>query len=388
MGAACSKVSTGDLPRQIKLAEEGRGELILSGCQITEEGAKAIAERLKFSSIERLDLGNNMIGDGGAIRLCEALPENTALKRLVLMGNGLTDDSMHKMVNALLDNRHLRDLDLHRNNITAVGAEQLRRLLQRTHHLESLMVGSNRLGDAGLKHLCLGIRKNHRGKLTKLGLSKNGITNVGAERLWVLLDKRCHSITDVTLTFNDITDYHLTELIEAACKKNVELSAMKMWKTDLRAKAGKSSKKLAGTVEQLSADKLAELRRAFALFDRDGDGTVDEAEIADVMQELGQQFTEQELKDMINDADEDGSGVIEEKEFIAMMARQAAVSPSPAPARALALVSLCSLCVAVQGSDSETSDDEISSGDEDEPADGSFANPVSDSAKGEADEET
>ena len=87
MGAACSKVSTGDLPRQIKLAEEGRGELILSGCQITEEGAKAIAERLKFSSIERLDLGNNMIGDGGAIRLCEALPENTALKRLVLDGN-------------------------------------------------------------------------------------------------------------------------------------------------------------------------------------------------------------------------------------------------------------------------------------------------------------
>ena len=42
----------------------------------------------------------------------------------------------------------------------------------------------------------------------------------------------------------------------------------------------------------------------------------------------------------------------------------------------------------MQGSDSETSDDEISSGDEDEPADGSFANPVSDSAKGEADEET
>merc|ERR1711969_215841 len=121
------------------------------------------------------------------------------------MGNGLTDDAMHKMVNALLDNRHLRDLDLHRNNITAVGAEQLRRLLQRTHHLESLMIGSNRLGDAGLKHLCLGIRKNHRGKLTRLGLSKNGITNVGAERLWVLLDKRCHSITDVTLTFNDIT---------------------------------------------------------------------------------------------------------------------------------------------------------------------------------------
>ena len=76
-----------------------------------------------------------------------------------------------------------------------------------------------------------------------------------------------------------------------------------------------------------------------------------------------------------------------EEVSIAEMARQAAVSPL-CPRGPWHVLGLCSRCVAVQGSDSETSDDEISSGDEDEPADGSFANPVSDSAKGEADEET
>ena len=34
----------------------------------------------------------------------------------------------------------------------------------------------------------------------------------GAERLWLLIDKRLHSITECTVTFNDIDDHHLLEL--------------------------------------------------------------------------------------------------------------------------------------------------------------------------------
>ena len=166
MGQACSKVSPGSIPGLMDSAEDSRGELILASSQITEEGAKIIASRLTASTLSRLDLGDNLIGDAGAVAICESLSDNLSLKRLVLMGNQLSDGAVELMVNALMPNRHLRDLDLHDNEITAKGAEHLRRLLQRTHHLESLLVGSNSLGDEGVKHLCKGMRKNHRGKLT------------------------------------------------------------------------------------------------------------------------------------------------------------------------------------------------------------------------------
>lgn len=49
-----------------------------------------------------------------------------------------------------------------------------------------------------------------------------------------------------------------------------------------------------------------ELKEAFNLFDRDGDGTVPTRELGAVMKALGDTFTDTELQDMINVIDADG----------------------------------------------------------------------------------
>ena len=54
----------------------------------------------------------------------------------------------------------------------------------------------------------------------------------------------------------------------------------------------------------------------------DGDGTITNVELGTVMRSLGQNPTEAELQDMINEVDADGNGTIDFPEFLTMMARK------------------------------------------------------------------
>ena len=69
---------------------------------------------------------------------------------------------------------------------------------------------------------------------------------------------------------------------------------------------------LESTVNCCRADSLnhllcdAEFKEAFSLFDKDGDGTITTKELGTVMRSLGQNPTEAELQDMINEVDADG----------------------------------------------------------------------------------
>ena len=51
---------------------------------------------------------------------------------------------------------------------------------------------------------------------------------------------------------------------------------------------------------------FSEFKEAFLLFDKDGDGTITTKELGTVMRSLGQNPTEAELQDMINEVDADG----------------------------------------------------------------------------------
>ena len=73
-------------------------------------------------------------------------------------------------------------------------------------------------------------------------------------------------------------------------------------------------------VEQLTEEQIAQFKEAFSLFDKDGDGTITTKELGTVMRSLGQNPTEAELQDMINEVDADGNGTIDFTEFLSLMA--------------------------------------------------------------------
>ena len=74
--------------------------------------------------------------------------------------------------------------------------------------------------------------------------------------------------------------------------------------------------------EELTEEQIAEFKEAFSLFDKDGDGTITTKELGTVMRSLGQNPTEAELQDMINEVDADGNGTIDFPEFCTLMARK------------------------------------------------------------------
>lgn len=74
--------------------------------------------------------------------------------------------------------------------------------------------------------------------------------------------------------------------------------------------------------QQLPEEIRAELREAFLLFDKDGNGSISAPELVTVMRALGQNPSDQDVQEMLLEADIDASGMIEFEEFVVMMAKK------------------------------------------------------------------
>lgn len=66
-------------------------------------------------------------------------------------------------------------------------------------------------------------------------------------------------------------------------------------------------------------EQRAIYEEAFAVFDRDGDGTISSSELGDVMRSLGLDPSEEEVSDILVRFDADGNGEIDKDEFVTMM---------------------------------------------------------------------
>jgi calmodulin len=73
---------------------------------------------------------------------------------------------------------------------------------------------------------------------------------------------------------------------------------------------------------ELTQEQIAEFQEAFSLFDKDKTGTIPTKELGTVLRSLGQNPTEEELQETINEIDADGSGDVDFSEFLTMMARK------------------------------------------------------------------
>ena len=75
-------------------------------------------------------------------------------------------------------------------------------------------------------------------------------------------------------------------------------------------------------INNLTEEQTAEFKEAFQIFDKDGDGSITTKELGTVMRSLGQNPSDEEVRQMIEEVDEDKSETIDFKEFLGLMARK------------------------------------------------------------------
>ncbi|XP_051647813.1 centrin-2 isoform X1 [Manacus candei] len=73
------------------------------------------------------------------------------------------------------------------------------------------------------------------------------------------------------------------------------------------------------TQKMAEKDSKEEILKAFKLFDDDETGKISFQNLKRVARELGENLTDEELQEMIHEADRDGDGEVDEQEFLRIM---------------------------------------------------------------------
>ncbi|XP_069505045.1 centrin-2 isoform X2 [Ambystoma mexicanum] len=73
------------------------------------------------------------------------------------------------------------------------------------------------------------------------------------------------------------------------------------------------------TQKMADKDSKEEILKAFRLFDDDDTGKISFKNLKRVAKELGENLTDEELQEMIDEADRDGDGEVNEQEFLRIM---------------------------------------------------------------------
>ena len=91
---------------------------------------------------------------------------------------------------------------------------------------------------------------------------------------------------------------------------------------DFMRKYGIDEQKFYELRQYLTEEQIEDFKGVFEMFDADGDKSISVKELSTIMRSLGQNPTEEEVKQMIAEADKDKSGNIEFPEFCDLMAKR------------------------------------------------------------------
>ncbi|XP_066577043.1 NACHT, LRR and PYD domains-containing protein 12 [Amia ocellicauda] len=214
-------------------------KLELKYCSLTAGCCQYLTSSLctNQSSLRKLELGRNKLGDDGVKLLSAGLQDilcnlqalgleccgltaaccediafilcsnRSSLREIDLTLNGLGDSGLEMLCAGLRSpNCKMEKLRLEFCNLTSVSCEHLASVLSGSHsNLQELDLGVNKLEDSGVKLLCAGLN-NTNCKIHKLVLQKCALTSKGCEYVALAACTVYSKLTELDLSGNAMYD--------------------------------------------------------------------------------------------------------------------------------------------------------------------------------------
>ena len=157
------------------------GKLTINLCKndIYEKGASHVAGMLRFN--EHIYLSDNPIGDTAVFLISVAVAE---LKTLMLRHCGITSRGAEYLSRVLPQNSSLEKLDITRNNLGDEGIGHMAKALKQNTQLKELWIGECGMTDKGAASLASALSVNnslkmlHIGSWSKGALTEDGISTI------------------------------------------------------------------------------------------------------------------------------------------------------------------------------------------------------------------
>ena len=174
----------------------------------------------KASSVKRLLLGNNIVGDSGAEEIAEEM-QVSKLECWYIAGNEFTYNGIVPITEAMKNNKYCTSLWLKRNPLGPLSMKPIGDMLMVNKTLQVLDLVNCGLLDSGLETLLeslSGLDKNTT--LEVLWLDTNAITYKSAENIANYISKFC-KLTDLSLSCNRLCDNGIEIIAKALPDNNI-----------------------------------------------------------------------------------------------------------------------------------------------------------------------
>ena len=93
----------------------------------------------------------------------------------------------------------------------------------------------------------------------------------------------------------------------------------------------------------ISLDFILEMKEAFQLYDKSGDGFLDSKEMGELMRSLGRNPTEEEIYNIMAEVDVDHNGKLDFEEFVVLMNEKLTEDPIEMQGRSLIFLEFMTL---------------------------------------------
>ena len=170
----------------------------IAGNNLTDVGVKPVCEALaNDSQVKALWLKRNPLKSAAMVHVGQLMSVNANIEVLDLLNCGLLDQGVKILFDSLAFNSSLKHLYLSANGVTPVGLECIKSYLcTGKSSLETMFLGANRIGNEGAKVLSEGLKCDK--KLVRLNLASSRIGAEGMKHLCESLNGHpCLSVLDL-----------------------------------------------------------------------------------------------------------------------------------------------------------------------------------------------